>query len=190
MTPRLLTSAPTARAVVAAVAVLVLAGCSSGSPDGSSAPSAPATPELASTPLDVPCATLVAADDVLPLWPGLEPAPDAGDGADARPDVALVGDLDGTVCRYVADGGVEITVAVAELDGASLDRVANRLVTTSTAVPTYGVEGYFDRAEGPGTAEAVAQPWWVVATSGSFVEPGDAEPVVAAALATLTADRP
>jgi len=190
MTPRLLTSAPTARAVVAAVAVLVLAGCSSGSPDGSSTSTAPATPELASTPLDVPCATLVAADDVLPLWPGLEPAPDAGDGADERPDVALVDELDGTVCRYVADGGVEITVAVAELDDASLDRVANRLVTTSTAVPTYGVEGYFDLADGRGTAEAVSQPWWIVATSGSFVEPGDAEPVVAATLTTLSADRP
>lgn len=190
MTPRLLTTAPRSRAAVAAVAVLVLAGCSSGGPDASPTPSVPETPELTSTPLDVPCATLVAPEAVLPLWPGLEAAQGDGDESDEHADVALVDDLDGTVCRYVADGGVEITVAVAEPDGASLDRVANRLVTTSTAVPTYGVEGYFERADGPGTAEAVAQPWWVVATSGSFVEPGDAEPVVAAALATLSADRP
>jgi len=188
MTPRLLTSVPGLRAACAAAAVLVLAGCSSGGPDVSTPVPAPATPELASTPLDVPCATLVDPAAVLPLWPGLAPTQEA-DGDDGE-DVALVGDLDGTVCRYLADGGVEITVAVAELDAESLDAVANRLVTTSTAVPTYGVEGYFDRAAGSATAEAVAAPWWVVATSDSFVEPGDAEPVVAAALATLRADRP
>lgn len=190
MTPRLLTSAPGTRAAVAVAAVLVLAGCSSGGPDAPTAPAVPATPELASTPLDVPCATLVAPGAVRPLWPGLEVGQEAGDRSDEQADATLVADLDGTVCRYVADGGVEITVAVAELDAASLDRVANRLVTTSTAVPTYGVEGYFDLADGRGTAEAVSQPWWIVATSGSFVEPGDAEPVVAAALATLSADRP
>ena len=189
MTPRRRTTAPVLRAAVAGLALATLAGCSAQAPDPSPSTVGPTAPPLASTPLDVPCATLVDPAAVVPLWTGLAVA--AGDsGADPAGDVARVADLDGTVCRYTADGGVEITVAVAEPDAESLDRIANGLVTTSTAVPTYGVEGYFERADGSGTAEAVGSPWWVVASSDAFIEPGDAEPVVAAALAALAAERP
>jgi len=178
------------RVALVGLALATLAGCSPTS-DPAPSPTAPTAPGLAGTPLEVPCSALVDPDAVLPLWPGLAVA-DAGAGAadDLPADVVRVADLDGTVCRYVADGGVEMTVAVAEPDAESLDRIANGLVTTSTAVPTYGVEGYFERTGGSGTAEAVGPPWWVVASSEAFVEPGDAEPVVAAALAALAAERP
>ena len=176
------------RAALVGLALATLAGCSP-TPDPSPSPAAPTSPQLSGTPLEVPCSSLVDPAAVLPLWPGLAVA-DAGASDELPADAAGVADLDGTVCRYVADGGVEMTVAVAEPDAESLERIANGLVTTSTAVPTYGVEGYFERADGSGTAEAVGPPWWVVASSEAFVEPGDAEPVVAAALAALSAERP
>jgi len=191
-TPARPTPARAAVPLVAAAVALALAGCTGGPEEPVDPAPTVTTPALASTPLEVPCAGLVDPAAVAATWPGLAVTDGPGSGAAATgvADVAVVGDLDGTVCSYADASGVVVTVAVAELDEDSLTRVANRLVGDSQAVPTYGVEGYFDRVDDRGTAEAVASPYWVVATSEGFAEPGDAEQVVAAALATLTTDRP
>jgi hypothetical protein len=92
----------------------------------------------------------------------------------------------GLTCAWVNQtSGDVIEIAVANLPEAHLTDLKNTLVTTSYSVPTYGVEGYFILNGSKGEAQAFSDPYWIVATSTAFFEPGDAEPLVKAAIAAL-----
>lgn len=166
---------------------------------GSSAASAPgasssarstptaSTPALDSTPLSIPCSTLVPASAVS-VYSGM--TADASPTAPPRTDAAVIASDKGTVCSWkdAADGST-MTVAAGSYSADSLTRLKNALVTSSTQVPTYQGEGYFTLSGTTGTAEAFTKSYWVVAISdtAAFSEPGGAEPVVDAALSALAA---
>ncbi|MCS0500679.1 DUF3558 domain-containing protein [Protaetiibacter mangrovi] len=185
-------------ASVLLAASVLLTGC--GVPDpapstsadasGTPAPSGSATPtaspgDATSTPVDVPCDTLVTGQamydynpnfSLLPSW-----TPDAGTPA------AEAADAEGVVCRWRNDtSGETIDISVASLNGAALDEKANETFSQSTMVPTYGGdEGYFAVGGGGGEAVVFDGSYWIVVSSTLFYEPGDAEPIVAAVLSAL-----
>ena len=110
--------------------------------------------------------------------------PEAGTAA------ADIVDVEGIACAWINQtSGEVVEVAVANLPAEKLTELKNGFVTTSNSVPTYGdptkIEGYFEVVDGLGQAEAFAGPYWISATSASFYEPGDAQPVVAASIAGL-----
>ena len=52
-------------------------------------------------------------------------------------------------------------------------------------MPTYGVEGYFQVVSGVGEVQAFTEPYWIVATSTAFMEPGEVAPIIGAVLERL-----
>jgi len=151
-------------------------------------PTATPTPDLVSTPFTIDCDDLLDTGSLASWYPGLTAVPDeSASGDESRDGEALqhVADADGTTCTWQDSGGATVTVGVAHFDPDSLDELANELVATSNSVPTFGVEGYFDTPGEIGTAEAFSSPAFVVARSTTFLEPGDAEPVVSAVLSAL-----
>lgn len=93
----------------------------------------------------------------------------------------------GVACRWVNDtSGEAIDVSVAAFDAATLDAKATATYQASTMVPTYGGdEGYFGVTGGVGEAVVFSGSSWLVVRSALFLEPGDAEPLVTAALSAL-----
>jgi hypothetical protein len=199
--------ASASRALLALVVAATLAGGVSGcatetaaSPTKSpsaSAPSATPTPEptktaeppVDSTPITIDCNTLVTPQAMYEINPNLalsesfvpEKGSDAADKAAA----------DGLVCGWVNQtSGETIEVSVASYGDDTLTGLKNGFVTSSTSVPTYGkppVEGYFQLDGDVGEAQVFSGPYWLTAVSTAFFEPGDASPVVQAALAGLGA---
>lgn len=100
-----------------------------------------------------------------------------------------IAQYDGLLCGWSDGSGAELQLAVAHLDPDVIEALKNEFFTTSKAVPTYGrppqIEGYYQVADGRGVADAFVGEYWVEASSASFVEPGDPEPLVRAALAAL-----
>lgn len=190
--PALVLSAATALAVAVA-----LAGCTTPDPSPTTAPPSPGdsaspTPEPtetsappSSTPVDIACDALVPAQAMYDFNPNFSlidewtPAPDSA-AADAL-------DAEGVACRWQNDtSGEVIDVSVASFDTATLERLANDAYATSTMVPTYGVdEAYFAVTNGVGEAILFQDDYWIVVSSSYFLEPGDAEPIVASVLAAL-----
>jgi hypothetical protein len=178
------------------LAVLLLAGCvptvsPSPTPSQSSAsptPSATPTPdpvEPTGIPITVSCEELVSAQVMYDFNPnfGLEGefTPDAGTFA------ATAVAQNGLACRWVNQtSGEVIDISVANLPDTALATLRNDLAASSTLVPTYGVEGYFRVADGVGEAQAIDDPFWIVAVSTAFTEPGEAEPIMSAAFAALS----
>jgi len=88
----------------------------------------------------------------------------------------------GIACAWVNEtSGEQIVVTVSQPGGAHLSQIANDLVSSSNAVPTYQVEGYFQMNGNVGVAQAISDPYWITTSSTSFLEPGDAAPIIAAA---------
>jgi hypothetical protein len=94
--------------------------------------------------------------------------------------------LNGLACSWINQtSGDTISVSVANLPDSTLTDIKNGLVSTSNSVPTYEVEGYFTVAGGVGAANAFSGSYWISASSADFGEPGDAAPIIAAALSGL-----
>ncbi|WP_066519500.1 hypothetical protein [Curtobacterium ammoniigenes] len=188
MVSRTISRAVAAPAVVAAIAGM-LVGCTSGTHGGSAGVSATSSPTVrpVGTRVDVPCATLVPAE-VLAIYHrsfqldrGAKPTP-------GTPGATIAGQR-GEVCVWKA-GSVTITVAIAHLPSAVSTRLKNSLYERSNSVPTYTVEGYFDKQGAIGRADAFPDPYWVNAESTIFGEPGDAQPILDAVRAVLAPTAP
>lgn len=192
--PRLLLSV-----VLAAVVMTGVAACApegevatpeqSTVPSGTPGATASAVPgaepgAVANTPVDLRCDELLTPQAVYDFNPNY--ALDASYTPAAGTDAATIVARDGIACGWVNQtSGSVVAVAVANLPATELDALRNALVTESNSVPTYEVEGYFRVATGGGEAEAFAGPYWIVATSDYFAEPGDAAPIVDAARSAL-----
>jgi hypothetical protein len=184
-------------ASAALAAALLLAGCQTPEPAPTTPPPTPgdtATPTAeptetaappSSTPVDIPCDTLVPAQTMYDFNPNFSLLGSWTPGAGSH--AAAAAEADGTVCRWQNDtSGEVIDVSVASFDAASLDELANDAYTDSTMVPTYGGdEAYFSVTGDVGEAIVFQDSYWVVVSSTYFLEPGDAEPIVAAVLAAL-----
>lgn len=186
----------------ALIALAVLAGCA---PDGGgAAPGTSSTPSASATPSSTPSATPTTAPssavDGIPITITCNQLVTPQAVYDYNPNYSLKSDYkpasgsvaaqvtaqNGLACAWVNQtSGAIIEVAVANLPAAHLTALKNDLVTSSNSVPTYDVEGYFKLDGSTGVAQAFSDPYWIVASSSAFFEPGDAQPIVAAAIAGL-----
>lgn len=181
-------------APVAAIALLLLAGCTpeegaSPEPEPTVSTEAP-TPEatddaVVGTPVGATCDDLVSADALYAYNPNFAAianfTPD--DGTAAASAVAY----QGVACRWEnLSSGDQIDVSVAQLDDDTLTALKNAAFEDSEMVPTYGEEAYFTVDGGTGSAQVFLGPFWVVAESAIFYEPGDATEIVESVLAALS----
>lgn len=183
----------------AAVILLALAGCGptdvptpgavdTPTPTASDSPSASLSPDPSvpptSTPVTIACDQLISPQAIYDYNPNFSLQADYTPAAGSLGAQAV--DREGIACSWVNQtSGETIEVAVAHLAEDGLTALKNDLVMTSNSVPTYDVEGYFAVDGGLGVAEAFPDPYWLTATSTGFFEPGDAQPLIAAAIAAL-----
>jgi hypothetical protein len=178
-----------------AVAVVTLSGCTltgNGGPSNPPTPSETAkrtpaptkTADAEGTPITIGCNELVSPQAMYAYNPNFSLVADFVP-ASGTPAADIV-DLHGLACEWEnQSSGEKIDVAVANLSDQRLEALKNQLVTTSNSVPTYEVEGYFEMNGPTGEANAFDDPYWIVASSATFFEPGDAQPIVAAAINAL-----
>lgn len=187
-------------APTAIVTLLLLAGCvptqdaadptAAPTPSPSATTSATPTPSATAgdavdgTPVTVTCNELVTPQAIYDYNPNYSLKADYKPAGGSL--AAQVVTQRGLACAWVNQtSGELIEVSVANLPDAHLTQLKNDLVTTSHSVPTYDVEGYFKMNGSTGEAQAFSDPYWIVATSTAFFEPGDAQPIVAAAITAL-----
>lgn len=180
-------------APVAAIALLLLAGCTpesgatpepSASSSTTEAPTPEPTDEPVGTPVDATCDELVSADTLYIYNPNFGAIDDftPEDGTAAASALAY----QGVACRWEnLTSGDQIDVSVAQLDDDSLTALKNAAFEDSEMVPTYGEEAYFSVEGGLGVAQVFLGSYWVVAESPVFLEPGDATEIVDSVLAAL-----
>ena len=147
-------------------------------------PTASQAPITVGSPVSIGCDQLVSPDAIYAFNPnfGLSESYKPAAGTEA----ATIVEAKGIACGWVNQtSGEVIEVAVANLPADKLTDLKNNFVTTSNSVPTYKVEGYFEYNGTLGSAEAFNGPYWISAVSPAFFEPGDAQPIIAAALAGL-----
>lgn len=157
-------------------------------PSASPTPTPTAEPDPAATEqpqsLDIACADLVDPDTMYAFDPNYallgawdpEPGSHAADALDAG----------GVACEWVREsGGGTIDLSVAAYTEAEIEELKNEAFASSTMVPTYGEEAYFEVDGGVGTAIVFQGTYRLVISSESFFEPGEATPLVESALAAV-----
>jgi hypothetical protein len=182
---------------LAALAIALLAGCTpdgdgtdpSATPNTSGTPSGEPSPEPTDAPVGVPisatCDDLVSPDTLYIYNPNFGPidgfTPD--DGTPAASALAY----QGVACRWQNQtSGDTIDLSVAQLDDDSLTALKNAAFEDSEMVPTYGEEAYFTVESGVGVAQVFQGPYWIVAESPIFFEPGDATELIQSVLDALS----
>lgn len=182
---------------VLSLGVLLLAGCTtegenptetnkpSSSPSATAEPSPTATAgESVGIPVTIGCDQLLSAQVIYDYNSNFglidDYTPAAGSWA-----AKAVADK-GIACRWTNQtSGENIDVSVVNLPDEQLTALKNDFVMSSNSVPTYGVEGYFAVKGAYGEAHAFADPYMITIVSDYFMEPGDAAPLMAAAIAAL-----
>lgn len=186
-----------------ALALVVLAGCTSeaaptstpSSPPNGEATEVPTesstptpTPEAAGTPVTISCDQILTADDVYLFNPNVGTAPNYEPAAGSAAETAV--SYDGVACGWLNQTSNEIIeISIVQPNDILMSDLKNKAVIESNAVPTYGtppaVEGYFTNSSGPGQAQVFAGKYWVVANSVAFFEPGDAQQIIATVVSHL-----
>ncbi|AMB57946.1 hypothetical protein AWU67_02660 [Microterricola viridarii] len=185
---------------LAAIAVLGLAGCSA-EPTPESTPGGAATTEPTDgqstpptaeptvepgTPITIDCKTLLAPQDIYDFNPNVSTDPGFVP-AEGSLAAAAVAD-NGIACGYLHQTSNELmNFSLSQPSPEQLTLALNAAAASSTPVPTYGtppaVSGFFDPASGE--IQVFTPKYWLTATSTMFGEPGDAEPLVRAAISHL-----
>jgi len=182
---------------LAVIAIALLAGCvpggeataPSGEPTISGSPTATSTPEPTGPPNGVPiaatCDDLVSPDTLYVYNPNFGSITDFTP-ADGSPAASAL-TYQGVACRWQNQtSGENIDVSVAQLDADSLTALKNAAFEDSEMVPTYGEEAYFTVTNGVGIAQVFQGPFWIVAESTVFFEPGDATELVNSVIDALS----
>lgn len=184
-------------AAVAALALAVLAGCTPVDDDGPTTapttepgetptPTPAPTDQPIGTPVDATCDQLVSADTLYIYNPNFGPIDDFTPPSGSPAASAL--NYDGVACRWQNQtNGQNIDVSVAQLDEETLTSLKNAAFEESEMIPTYGEEAYFAIEDGVGVARVFQGPYWIVAESPAFFEPGDATEIVQSVIAALGA---
>ncbi|TFD02631.1 iron ABC transporter ATP-binding protein [Cryobacterium sandaracinum] len=191
------------------VAVVALAACGSGStPESSPSAASPSatpgstsdatqtpgptatptpTPTAAGTPVTFTCDQVLTLDDVYAFNPSYGTAPGFEPTIAAGQTAAEYQGLNCGLLNQSSDGTIEVSVT--QPNDVLLSQLKNDAISSSQIVPTYGtppaVEGYFSAAGGSGVAQVFTSTYWITVGSSEFVEPGDAESLVSAAIANL-----
>jgi hypothetical protein len=181
---------------LAALAIALLAGCTpepaptgpSTDPSASGAPTGEPTTEPTDQPVGVPvgatCDELVSPETLYVYNPNFGSIEDftPKDGSAAASALTY----QGVACSWQNQtSGDTIDVSVAQLDEDSLTALKNAAFEDSEMVPTYGEEAYFTVDSGVGVAQVFQGPFWIVAESGVFFEPGDATEIIQSVLSAL-----
>lgn len=149
----------------------------SGSSGGAGSTQAAAT-KPGGTALSMTCDQLLTPDQLYAFNPNFGDDPGYQPAAGSLAATAVADK--GVACAYLnQSSGAVIQLSVAQPDQANLTALENAAVTTSTAVPTYGVpQGYFSTARGE--AQVFTGPYWIaaVAPTNTFGEPGDPAPLI------------
>ena len=144
----------------------------SGSGSGSGSTSVP-TVKPGGTPVTVTCDELVTPQQMYDFNPNFGDDPGYKPAAGSLAATAVADK--GIACAWLNQtSGVVIQISVAKPDTANMTALEDAAVTSSTAVPTYGVpQGYFSTARGE--AQVFTGPFWIaaVAPTNTFGEPGD-----------------
>jgi len=106
--------------------------------------------------------------------------------------VAKVAGRKGTACGWLNQTSNEtIEFAIARPAASELTDMKDAAISTSQAVPTYGVppqvEGYFQPGGRAGVVQVFSKGYWIVGSSPTFLEPGDPAELVADILGNLPA---
>jgi hypothetical protein len=179
---------------IAALAIALLSGCTPEGEPTEPGPSTSGTPtvepsvEPTDQPIGVPvgatCDELVSADTLYVYNPNFGAIDDftPEDGSAAASALTY----QGVACRWQNQtSGDTIDVSVAQLDEDTLTALKNAAFEDSEMIPTYGEEAYFIVDGGIGTAQVFQGPFWIVAESVAFFEPGDATELIESVLAAL-----
>ncbi len=191
-------------AVIAVVAgALALSACAgAGTPAASATKSAPSTPATTAAPSSTPtptptdpptpvtltCDQIVTPDQMYAFNPNFGTDPGYSPTAGSL-EASIVG-YQGVSCGWLNQTSKDvIEIAVAKPPASGMDGLKNSAVTNSQPVPTYGVppqvEGYFTLKGNKGEVQIFTGPYWVVADSPAFQEPGDAAQLMQNVLANL-----
>lgn len=201
---RLSLARPAGLAAAAAASVVLLSGCTPGSPEAtetaapptdsatpapSGEPTASAEPTEEPTPFAVACDTLLTNEQMYAFNPNFGTDPGYSPSG-AR--VVAVADEAGTACGWLNQtSGDVIEVGVATLPPEALEQRKNEAALGSNVVPTYGtppeIEGYFRQVGGSGEVQVFRGTYWIVIDSAALFEPGDAQQLVSDVLGNLPA---
>ncbi|WP_207453122.1 iron ABC transporter ATP-binding protein [Desertivibrio insolitus] len=200
---------PLSALAASAVAIVLLAGCTSPqsaapavtaepaetpaasasaapSADPAASPSAAPTPEREPIPFNVACDSLLTAQQIYDFNPNFGTNPDYSPAADSLAQDVVENNA-GTACSWLNQtSGETIDIAVAAMPAETSEEYKNALVMNSNFVPTYGDEAYFEiDGSGAGVAQVFSGEYYIAAQSTVFYEPGDAEPLIDAVIANL-----
>jgi hypothetical protein len=166
------------------------AGAGAGSDPGSTKTPLPVvTPTAPPTPVGLTCDQVLTADQVYAFNPNYGTDPDNAP-KDGSLEKKIVG-WQGVACAWLNQTSSDvIQLAVAKPPADVMESLKNAAITDSKPVPTYGVppeiEGYF-KPGSTGQVQLFRGPYWIVAESSSFFEPGDAAPLMDNVLGNLPA---
>ena len=138
------------------------------------------------TPITIDCQTLLTPQDIYDFNPNVSTDPGFAPAEGSLPARALADN--GIACGYLHQTSNELmNFALSQPNPEQLTLALNAAAGSSTPVPTYGtppaVNGFFDLATGE--IQVFTPKYWLTATSTMFSEPGDAEPLVRAAISHL-----
>lgn len=176
-------------------ALVALTGCSSSghpTPQAASPSTAGSTvsPKASggATPFSMPCDAVVpqqALENFNPQY-----APQSAPASPTNNLEKLVVAWKGTLCVWKNTATEEtLRIAIAKPPTAEVTSLKDAAITVARPVPTYGnppLEGYFTPGE-PGQAQIFTGPFWIVAQSTDFAEPGDAQTLLVSLVAQLNA---
>lgn len=157
-------------------------------PKTSPTPSPTPTPEP--TPVTLSCDQLLTPQQLYSFNPNV--GADPGYKPTSGSLVAKVAGRKGTACGWLNQTSNEtIEFAIARPAASELNDMKDAAISSSHAVPTYGVppqvEGYFAPGKDAGVVQVFSEGYWIVGSSPTFLEPGDPAELVADILANLPA---
>lgn len=157
-------------------------------PGASATPSATPTPEP--TPVTLSCDQLLTPQQLYSFNPNV--GADPGYKPKSGSLVAKVAGRKGTACGWLNQTSNEtVEFAIARPAASEVTDLKDAAISTSHAVPTYGVppevEGYFQPGDDAGVVQVFSRGYWIVGSSPTFLEPGDPAELVADILGNLPA---
>ncbi|SEA96347.1 iron ABC transporter ATP-binding protein [Leifsonia sp. 21MFCrub1.1] len=194
----------TATVAAGLVASVALAGCTPAptpsktpaasahatkTPTTSATPLPAVTPTAPPTPVGITCDQVLTLDQLYAYNPnfGADPGYTPQDGSLEK----KIAGWEGVACAWKNQtSGDVVQIAIAKPPSDALESLKNAAITAAKPVPTYGVppqvEGYF-KAGDAGQVQIFRGPYWIVAESVAFFEPGDAAPLMGSVLGNLPA---
>jgi hypothetical protein len=171
-------------AAIVALTALTACGASSGSTD------TPASDAVISAPVGVTCDQLLGLQDVYDYNPNYTALPAAKPAVDSK--AGQIAGMNGLTCQWKNNTSEStIDLGLAKLTADQLTSLKNIAFQAGGSVPTYGdpasVEGYFNMVGTKGQAQVFTGSYWLTLSSDEFLEPGDAQQLLMAAIPHLPA---